>query len=224
MQSRGIGMKVTLDLHGRCGECLLFGAIQGLEDGLVLVDPQGIIFHVNRRAEEFLAMSAPRLMGTRLRGYLKLPALLRFWNSTLREQKATSTELTLAGGVRLRATVSLCKSLGGETIGRVLLLRDITREKRIQIELPVAVAQRLVEMTGAEEEVGETAALTTRERQILSLLSGGLTNAAIAAKLNVSANTVASHLKHLFPKIGVHSRSQAVAYAMSHGIRPSTSR
>ena len=217
-------MKVTLDLHGRCGECLLFGAIQGLEDGLVLVDPQGLVFHVNRRAEEILGMSAARAMGTKLRGCLKLPTLLRFWNSTLRAQEPASTELTLSGGVRLRVTVSLCKSIGGETIGRALLLRDITREKRIQLELPVAVAQRLVEMAGGEEEAGESPELTTRERQILSLLSVGLTNAAIAAKLHVSANTVASHLKHLFPKIGVHSRSQAVAYAMSHGIRPPSSR
>ena len=217
-------MKVTLDLHGRCGECLLFGAIQGLEDGLVLVDPQGIIFHVNRRAEELLGISAQRVMGVKLRACLKLPALLRFWDSTRREREAASGELAIAGGVRLRATVSLCKSMGGEIIGKALLLRDITREKRIQVELPVAVAQRLVEMTGAEEEAGDTAALTTRERQILSLLSGGLSNAAIAAKLHVSANTVASHLKHLYSKIGVHSRSQAVAYAMSHGIRPPSSR
>jgi len=217
-------MKVTLDLHGRCGECLLFGAIQGLEDGLVLVDPQGIVFHVNRRAEDLLGMSAPRAMGTKLRGCLKLPALLRFWDSTLRHPEAASAELSLAAGVRLRATVSLCKSMGGETIGRALLLRDITREKRIQLELPVAVAQRLVEMTGVEEETGEPAALTGRERQILALLSGGLTNAGIAAKLHVSANTVASHLKNLYPKIGVHRRSQAVAYALSRGIRPSGSR
>jgi DNA-binding NarL/FixJ family response regulator len=125
--------------------------------------------------------------------------------------------------VRLRATVSLCKSMGGEIIGKALLLRDITREKRIQIDLPVAVAQRLVEMTGAEE-AGDTVALTARERQILSLLSGGLSNAAIAAELHVSANTVASHLKHLYSKIGVHSRSQAVSYAMLRGIRPPTSR
>lgn len=217
-------MKVTLDLHGRCGECLLFGAIQGLEDGLVLVDPQGIVFHVNRRAEDLLGLSAPRAMGTKLRGCLKLPALLRFWDSTLRHPEASSAELSLAAGVRMRATVSLCKSVGGETIGRALLLRDITREKRIQLELPVAVAQRLVEMTGVAEETGEPAALTARERQILALLSGGLTNAGIAAKLHVSVNTVASHLKNLYPKIGVHRRSQAVAYALSRGIRPSSSR
>jgi PAS domain S-box-containing protein len=187
------------------------------------VDPQGIIFHVNRRAEELLGISAQRVMGEKLRTCLKLPALLRFWDSARREREAASSELPIAGGVRLRATVSLCKSMGGEIIGKALLLRDITREKRIQIDLPVAVAQRLVEMTGAEE-AGDTVALTARERQILSLLSGGLSNAAIAAELHVSANTVASHLKHLYSKIGVHSRSQAVSYAMLRGIRPPTSR
>ena len=213
-------MKISLDLHGRCGECLLYGAIQGLDDGLVLVDPQGGIFHVNRRAEEFLNISAAKEMGNKLRACLKHPGLLRFWTSALREKEPISSELVLPGGVQLRATVSLCRSLAGEPIGRALLLRDVTREKRIQVELPLAVAQRLVKLSGTEGGGEEDAPFTARERQILGLLAGGMSNAAIAARLHVSANTVASHLKHLYPKIGVHSRSQAVAYALTHGIRP----
>src|SRR5262245_27428257 len=110
-------MKVSLDLQGRCGECLLFGAIQGLEDGLVLADPKGIIFHVNRRAEELLHIQTVRVMGTKLRSCLKPPPLLRFWNSALREGQAASTELSLTGGVPVRATVSPCRSMKGEPIG-----------------------------------------------------------------------------------------------------------
>jgi len=216
-------MNVTLDLHGRCGECLLFGAIQGLEDGLILVDPQGIVFHVNRRAGELLGIDAHKAMGAKLRACLKPPALLRFWSSALREKEASSTELSLPGGTQIRATHSLCRSLNREPIGRALLVRDITHEKRIRLELPIAVARRLVEMAGVEDSDarGQLASLTRRERQILGLLSAGLSNAAMAARLHVSSNTIASHLKHLFPKINVHNRSQAVAFALSHGIRPS---
>jgi PAS domain S-box-containing protein len=216
-------MKVTLDLHGRCGECLLFGAIQGLEDGLILVDPQGVVFHVNRRAAELLGIDAANVMGTKLRAWLKPPALLRFWSSALREKEPSSTEFGLAGGLQVRATHSLCRSVNHEPIGRALLLRDVTREKRIRVELPLAVAQRLVEMAGVDgsDPKGELADLTRRERQILGLLSDGLSNAAIAARLHVSPNTIASHLKNIFPKINVHNRSQAVAFALSHGIRPS---
>jgi PAS domain S-box-containing protein len=215
---------MKVDLQGRCGECLLFGAIQGLEDGLILVDPKGIIFHVNRRAEELLHIQAARVMGTKLRSCLKPPPLLRFWNTALREGQAASTELSLTGGAPFRATVSPCRSMKGEPIGTALLLRDITRERRIQVDLPVAVARRLIEVTGIQEAPGGADSLTIRERQILALLSGGLSNAAMAAKLHLSSHTIASHLKHLFPKIGVHTRAEAVAYALSHGMGPSPSR
>src|SRR4030095_2108534 len=134
------------------------------------------------------------------------PSLLRFWNAALREKQAASSELALAGGVPARATISPCRSVTGEPIGTALLLRDITRERQIQVELPVAVARRLVEATGIREISAAVDSLTIRERQILALLAGGLSNAAMGAKLHLSAHTIASHLKHLFPKIGVHSR------------------
>lgn len=212
-------MKVVLDLPGRCGECLLFGAIQGLEDGLVLVDPQGVVFHVNRRAEGLLGISASRVMGTKLRACLKPPSLLRFWNTAVRRSQPAVTELSWPDGAQLRATVSLCRSMAGAPIGRALLLRDISSEKQIQVSLPVAVARRLVEMAGPDLSSAEPVLLTPRERQILALLALGLSNAVIAAKLHVSSNTIASHLKHLFPKIGAHNRSQAAAYALARGIR-----
>ncbi|KAF0118551.1 MAG: response regulator [Rhodospirillaceae bacterium] len=53
--------------------------------------------------------------------------------------------------------------------------------------------------------------LTPRERELLSALAGGLTNAQIAAKLDISVNTVKFHLKNLYDKLGVNNRAQAVA-------------
>lgn len=53
--------------------------------------------------------------------------------------------------------------------------------------------------------------LTARERELLSALAGGLTNAQIAGKLDISINTVKFHLKNLYDKLGVNNRAQAVA-------------
>jgi LuxR family transcriptional regulator, maltose regulon positive regulatory protein len=52
--------------------------------------------------------------------------------------------------------------------------------------------------------------LSERERQILRLLAGGLSNDDIAANLFLSTNTVKTHLKRIFEKMGVNSRLEAV--------------
>jgi DNA-binding CsgD family transcriptional regulator len=54
--------------------------------------------------------------------------------------------------------------------------------------------------------------LTAREREVLAMTAAGLTNAEIATKLFLSRSTVRTHLEHIFDKLGVHSRTAAVAW------------
>jgi RNA polymerase sigma factor (sigma-70 family) len=54
-------------------------------------------------------------------------------------------------------------------------------------------------------------ALTEREREVLNLLAQGLTNKEIAEKLVITTNTVKRHLKAIFEKLDVHTRSAATA-------------
>jgi LuxR family transcriptional regulator of csgAB operon len=61
--------------------------------------------------------------------------------------------------------------------------------------------------------------LTHRERQILELLSYGLSNQQVASQLFLTANTVKSHLYKLYKKLGVHRRSDAIqAVRVEHRI------
>ena len=73
---------------------------------------------------------------------------------------------------------------------------------------------------GAESLADVTAEppLTNRERQVLGLLADGLGNKQIAARLGISANTVKTHLELLFDKLGVSSRTEAVATAARRGL------
>ena len=57
-------------------------------------------------------------------------------------------------------------------------------------------------------------ALTPRESEVLALLAEGLSNRDIASALYVSAETVTTHLRRVFAKLGVRSRSQAVSRAL----------
>jgi len=61
----------------------------------------------------------------------------------------------------------------------------------------------------------ETARLTPREEEVLTLLSKGFANKEIADKMSVSYETVRDHLKHIYEKLHVHSRTEAVARYLS---------
>ena len=60
--------------------------------------------------------------------------------------------------------------------------------------------------------------LTSREVGVLKLVAAGLTNREIAGRLGVSSRTVDAHLRSVFAKIGVGSRSAATRYAVEHAL------
>jgi LuxR family maltose regulon positive regulatory protein len=62
--------------------------------------------------------------------------------------------------------------------------------------------------------------LTARELEVLGLLAAGAPNRAIAERLVVTQETVKKHLSHLFDKLGVANRTQAVARARELGLLP----
>jgi DNA-binding CsgD family transcriptional regulator len=75
----------------------------------------------------------------------------------------------------------------------------------------------MLETTGTVGTVTE--ALTRRERVVLAELAEDVTLEEIATRLFVTRNTVKSQVRSVYRKIGVSTRTEAVAWAVAHGVR-----
>ena len=82
-----------------------------------------------------------------------------------------------------------------------------------------AVANRVLDMlTGSASPREFYDGLTSREIEILKLLATGQANKQIARRLNISEKTVRNHVSHLYEKLHIYDRSQAVLYAVRKGL------
>jgi DNA-binding CsgD family transcriptional regulator/pimeloyl-ACP methyl ester carboxylesterase len=80
------------------------------------------------------------------------------------------------------------------------------------------VADGTVRETVEAPRPAERNGLTPRECEVLRLLAGGGTNAAIARSLDITEHTVERHVANLYRKIGARGRAEATAYALRHGL------
>ncbi|MGV8025617.1 MAG: response regulator [Anaerolineaceae bacterium] len=105
------------------------------------------------------------------------------------------------------------------------LLKDVSADELAQAiraahagraTLSPEVAQALVQNTTQPPVPGLD--LTAREREVLALLVDGLNNSQIAKKLTVSPSTIKSHVSNILSKLGVASRTEAVALTLKKHI------
>jgi DNA-binding NarL/FixJ family response regulator len=62
------------------------------------------------------------------------------------------------------------------------------------------------------------AGLTTREVEVLRLMTRGLSNREIADQLTITRKTAGNHVEHVYAKIGASNRARAALFAMKHGL------
>lgn len=111
------------------------------------------------------------------------------------------------------------------------VLKDIRAEDLVKAIYQVSqgyqvihpgVAQKVIDYIQRKEvavsAMEEVVSLTEREREILVHVSLGKSNREVARDLYISEKTVKNHLTNIFRKIGVSDRTQAVLYALKHGM------
>jgi two-component system NarL family response regulator len=103
---------------------------------------------------------------------------------------------------------------------RGYLLKDAPREEMLQCIRRVYAGDTVIPAPlVAKLATGICSTpLTARERDVLTLLANGESNKEIAAKLFVSETTVKTHLRSLFSKLGVLSRTEAIAAGAKRGL------
>jgi putative nucleotidyltransferase with HDIG domain len=128
-------------------------------------------------------------------------------------------------GSRILAAADACQAMGEPRPHRPALAPD-----RVARELDAdVVAGRLdgdavaAVLQGAGVRAGSAprafpAGLTAREVEVLRLVARGMSNKAIAARLELSPKTVGHHVQHVYAKAGVSTRAAAALFAVEHGL------
>ena len=112
-----------------------------------------------------------------------------------------------------------------KTMASAQLIYAIDEVLNGKVYLPSALSSRFFEYfqrtfkeeTASNNEENLLNYLTTREEEVLDLLTQGNNYKAIAAKLFISETTVKTHVNNIFQKLQVNDRTQAVLYAINKG-------
>jgi len=97
-------------------------------------------------------------------------------------------------------------------------------ERVMRGEIVVLTGEHETSVGGVGDWPGRDAGLSSREAEIIALITQGLSNQAIADRIYISINTVKSNIRVAYRKMGVETRSQAVLWGVENGFKPDSLR
>jgi DNA-binding CsgD family transcriptional regulator len=116
---------------------------------------------------------------------------------------------------RVQVLIALaCQHLGEAGHAR----QELTAARQRFKTLGAAADVSRVDLLLVKDMTKSAGPLSARELQVLKLVASGITNRAIADRLNISEKTVARHLSNIFTKLDLTSRTAVTAYAYDHNL------
>ena len=128
-----------------------------------------------------------------------------------------SDERRLFEALRIGVSGYLLKSLSGAQLADHLVLVS-NGQVIVDPTMATRIAKRAAHVGDNQGWPGSHLGLSQRESQVLALLVEGLSNSLIAAQLVVGEETVKTHLRSIYRKLGVNDRAHAIATALRQGI------
>lgn len=117
---------------------------------------------------------------------------------------------------------AMCAGACGYVLKKTPVTRVLEYVKEVLVggaPMSPEVARRVVELfRQVRPPHGAAHHLTAQELRLLRLLGEGHQYKTAAAELGITINTVSSHMRHIYEKLHVHSKSEAVAKALRHGL------
>lgn len=214
----------------------LFEALSNTADGAFVINEDLRIVFCNRAAEAILGFDNQDVVGQfcyrLIRGYddgrhLVCKARCQLAKMALDSKPVPNHDLQITTnyGVKRWLNVSVFTYRMGDTNGKrviVHLFHDLNH-KKVNEKLLI----QMIRMENCYQDVPtdfkneiepSLVKLTPRERETLTLLTKGHDTSEISARLSISQNTARNHVQHILQKFQVHTRLEAVVYAIQHDL------
>jgi DNA-binding NarL/FixJ family response regulator len=150
----------------------------------------------------------------------ELPWAARLWGTAEALREGMGAPIHPADRADYERSVAAARTQLGEQVfaatwseGRMMSLEQVLAAKG-PVEIPVLISGKPPSTPPMWLQPASPAGLTMREMEVLRLLAQGLTSAQIAEHLTLSVLTVNTHLRSIYSKLGVTSRSAATRWAM----------
>jgi PAS domain S-box-containing protein len=218
---------------------ILFQALANAADGAFIIDEDQRIIYWNQSAEEILGHTYDEVTGRPCyeilaghdeRGGLICREHCRVAVAGLAGGAVTSFD----AGVHTKSDDECWINMStftfpiddkGASPGLVHLLRDVTQKKQNEqliyqiLEATKNLQHKDLSQAALPASAQQSASdLTGREREVLSVLAQGFSTRDIARSLSISPSTARNHIRNILQKLQVHSRLEAVVYALEHGL------